>query len=72
MSKRTTAKADELVSATEVAAMLGVKPGAVHSYRARGYLPEPFVTLGCGAIWLRADIEKWNAQRPGKAWRRAA
>lgn len=71
MAKRTIAPED-LVSMAEIATMLGVKIGAVHSYRSRGYLPEPFATLGMGPVWIRQDIVKWNAKRPGKAWRKAA
>lgn len=67
-----TATADDLVSMVEVAVIIGVKLSAVHSYRARGILPEPFVTLGCGPIWRREDIIEWQASRPGKGWRRAA
>lgn len=58
-------EADELVSSKEVAEMLGVKHTTVHRYRQREELPEPYVVLACGPIWLRSQIDHWNRfERP--------
>lgn len=55
----------DLMSAVEIAALLGIQPGTVHSYHARRQMPEPYVTLGCGPIWLRSTIEHWHRfERP--------
>ena len=68
----TMVEVSELVSMTEIAAMIGVNVTAVRSYRSRGILPEPLVMLGCGPVWRRSDIIDWQSSRPGKGWRRAA
>lgn len=52
-------EAGELVSSKEIADMLGVKHTTVHRYRQRGTLPEPYVVLACGPIWLRSTIDHW-------------
>lgn len=67
-----TVEVSELVSMTEIAAMINVNVTAVRSYRSRGILPEPLVVLGVGPIWRRSDIIDWQASRPGKGWRGAA
>lgn len=61
----------ELVGIAEIAAMLDVKPSTVSGYHSRSLLPEPYVVLACGSIWLRADIEHWrDHERRGQGWRR--
>ena len=62
---RKTARADELVSATEIGEMIGVSRATVNSYyaRERYRMPAPWVILGSGPIWLRSDIERWAASR---------
>lgn len=67
-----TVEVAELVSMTEIASLIGVNVTAIRSYRSRGILPEPLVTLGVGPIWRRSDIIDWQAARPGKGWRRTA
>ena len=67
-----TIEVSELVSMTEIAAMIGVNVTAVRSYRSRGILPEPLIVLGVGPIWRRSDVIDWQASRPGKGWRRTA
>jgi hypothetical protein len=47
----------DLVGVTEAAEILGTTANAISSRRARGSLPEPIVTLSCGPIWHRGDIE---------------
>lgn len=55
----------DLMSAVEIADLIGVKPGTVNSYRSRGQMPEPYAVLACGPIWLRSTIEHWaRFERP--------
>lgn len=56
----------ELVGVKEVAEMLGVRVATVSSYLSRGQMVKPLATLACGPVWLRQDIERWDAQRPTK------
>lgn len=58
---------DDLVDASEVAAIVGLSSSkSVAVYRAR-YLdfPAPFITKASGkcVLWLRDDIEAWQAAR---------
>lgn len=55
--------AGALCGAREAAGILGVTTSTVTSYLARGQMLEPLVTLACGPIWLRSDIERWHAGR---------
>lgn len=54
----------ELIGAAEVAEILGVTPSTVSAYLARGQMLAPLLTLACGPIWLRADIDRWQTGRP--------
>ena len=47
----------DLVGTTEAAEILGVKPNVISDRRRRGRFPQPIVTLSCGPIWHREDIE---------------
>jgi hypothetical protein len=50
----------------EIAQLAGVTVGAVRSYRARGYLPEPDVWAAADRPrWHRSTITGWLAARPG-------
>ena len=46
----------------EVAGRLGVKTGALATYK----LPEPDATIGRTRGWLPDTIDQWNTQRPGR------
>lgn len=48
-----------LKSTHEVARTLRVKPQTVHTWRARGILPEPDFSLRVGPVWLCETIERW-------------
>jgi hypothetical protein len=55
-----------LMGATEAAAVLGVKQT---NLRELSGLPEPFMKLACGTIWLSADIQRfkrWRKTNPPK------
>ena len=59
-----------LVSTQEIAQRLGVKHQTVHTWRARGILPEPDFDLGVGPVWLWETIREWAVStgrlRPGQ------
>ena len=61
-----TTVADELVGVAEVADLIGVERNTVTGYVAREQIVEPLARLRCGPVWLRRDIERWDARRPGK------
>jgi predicted DNA-binding transcriptional regulator AlpA len=52
-----------LVGVDGVADLLGVTPGTVRSYVARGQLPKPIARPGGSPVWPRALIERWLATR---------
>ena len=54
------------LSSSEVAARIGVTPGALKHYK----LPEPDALIGRTRGWLPETIDAWNASRPGRGnWR---
>lgn len=52
----------EYMSFTEVVDQLGVKTGALATYK----LPEPDAIIGRTRGWLPDTIDRWNANRPGR------
>jgi hypothetical protein len=66
----------ELVSLGDVARMAGVIPSAVSNWRKRSSsFPDPWGSWGDRgglALWLRADIEAWLADREAVRARRQA
>jgi aminoglycoside phosphotransferase (APT) family kinase protein len=59
---------------SEVAAYLGLRVATVSSYRARGQMPEPDMTVGRTHVWHPTTIIAWhgNRPRPGVGGRPAA
>ena len=55
-----------MMTITEVADRLGVKPETVRSYRARGLMPDPAAVYGQSPVWTPEAIEAWIASRPGQ------
>jgi aminoglycoside phosphotransferase (APT) family kinase protein/predicted DNA-binding transcriptional regulator AlpA len=49
---------------SEVAAYLGLRVSTVSSYRMRGQMPEPDMTLGRTHVWRPSAIMNWHKQRP--------
>jgi len=49
---------------SEVAAYLGLRVATVSSYRMRGQMPEPDMTLGRTHIWHPSKIIAWHEARP--------
>ena len=49
---------------SDVASYLGVKVGTVSSYRQRGQMPEPDMTVGRTHVWKPARIIEWHKGRP--------
>ena len=48
---------------SELASVLGVKPGTVRQWHHRGQLPEPDAVLACGPVWRQSTIDKWKGQQ---------
>lgn len=51
---------EPLLTAREVAALLGLHPGTITSYRARHQMPEPDVTYGRTPLWRLSTIRTWR------------
>lgn len=52
-------------SSSDVAAYLGVRLGTVSTYRARGQMPTPDLTIGSRThLWKPATIIQWHEARP--------
>lgn len=49
---------------SDVAAYLGLRVGTVSSYRKRGQMPEPDMTVGRTHVWKPARIVEWHKGRP--------
>ena len=49
---------------SDVAAYLGLRVSTVSSYRMRGQMPEPDMTLGRTHVWRPSKIIEWHQQRP--------
>jgi hypothetical protein len=49
---------------SDVAAYLGVQVGTVSSYRQRGQMPSPDMTVGRTHMWRPATIIEWHESRP--------
>ena len=51
---------------TEAGAMLGWSKQQVSIYIKRGKFPIPMITLACGKIWTKAQIEEYIQTRKAK------
>ena len=49
---------------SEVAAYLGLRVATVSSYRMRGQMPEPDMTIGRTHVWRPSTIIAWQKARP--------
>ncbi|HET9873924.1 MAG TPA: hypothetical protein VFP89_15175 [Propionibacteriaceae bacterium] len=49
---------------TDVASYLGLQVGTVSSYRQRGQMPAPDVTIGRTHVWRPHRIIEWHEGRP--------
>lgn len=56
-----------LLGLDAVAELLGVTPGTVRSYLARGQMPRPIARVGGSPIWPRALLERWRPTRRSPA-----
>lgn len=73
---------DPLLTRTEVAELLGIRPSAVtdHLVRSRkhraegdphrGDMPEPDKIAGRSSLWRRSTIDAWLSSRPSATWNR--
>jgi predicted DNA-binding transcriptional regulator AlpA len=50
----------DLLTLSEVASRLGVKPALLRTWRNRGQGPRSF-KIGASVVYLRRDVEKWEA-----------
>lgn len=57
------------LSMGEVAERTGLAESSVRTYRSRGGMPEPDVTIGRTPGWLESTIEEWAKSLPGRGAR---
>lgn len=50
---------EDLVSASDIATMLGVALISAQRYTLRDEFPEPLGQAAGGRVWRRQDVEKW-------------
>ncbi|MEJ7892350.1 MAG: helix-turn-helix domain-containing protein [Solirubrobacteraceae bacterium] len=59
---------EPLMTATQVAVLLGVPKSSVYEYARRKHNPLPAIEIGRHRRFLRSDLEEWlGAQRGGRA-----
>ena len=58
----------DVLTVAQVAEYLGLSIRTVETYRADGRLPEPTM-VGRTPTWTRAQIDAWQAARPGQGAR---
>lgn len=49
---------------SDVAAFLGVRVATISTYRRRGQMPEPDLTVGRTHVWRPSRIVTWHESRP--------
>lgn len=59
-------KPDDLLTASEVADLLGVQLNTVTAWKARKQMPPPDQQYGRTPLWRRASIEAWHGKRHPK------
>jgi hypothetical protein len=52
------------LTSKQIAALLGVTPSTISSYKARGQMPPPDKEYGRTPLWRYETIEKWRGQLP--------
>lgn len=57
---------DALWDLPTVAEYLGVRPGTVRSYLARGQMPLPDMRFGRSSVWRAKTIKDWHEGRPSQ------
>lgn len=57
-------KDDDMWTTTQVAKYLGVQLATVSSYRGRGQMPAPDMTIGRTHVWRAGRIIEWHKNRP--------
>lgn len=67
----TTLVQDEMLNSIQAAALLGVKPETLASWRCLGRYDLPYVPVGRAIRYSRADLEAWKASRRTTAVARA-
>src|SRR4051812_48650564 len=62
----------DLVGTKEAAEALGVKTSRLQDWRSRPDFPEPAVTVGQGALWIRSEVLEWARQRQSNELKKLA
>lgn len=62
-------KLADYMTAPEAAAAAGIEPDTFTSYVSRGQAPASSARIVGRRVWLRADIEQWISNRPGRGRR---
>ena len=52
----------DVLTATEVAQLIGIKPASIYRYLQRQTIPQP-MRVGRTLLWPRAVIEEWQERR---------
>lgn len=60
----TTMKEERLLTAKEVAALLGVHPNTVTAYKHRKQMPPPDKQYGRTPLWYESTIRAWRPTGP--------
>ncbi len=55
----------DILDTAAVAELAGIKRETVHTYLARGTIPQPDLRIGASPAWLSSTIWSWLASRPG-------
>lgn len=58
-----------ILSMRQVAERAGLAESSIRTYRSRGVMPAPDVTIGATPGWLPATIDPWIAALPGRGAR---
>ena len=69
MADRKMVRLDDLIDAQQVAEIVGLaQRNSVPLYVRKYGLPAPVIDLGPSrpALWLRSEVERWNAARQSK------
>lgn len=62
--KATPDPAAEWWTTSDIASYLGIRVATVSTYRSRGQMPEPDLTVGRTHMWRPSRIIEWHETRP--------
>lgn len=64
--------AAQLVGYQEIAARLGMRPGALRACRVRGTMPTPVAIVSGAPLWVWGEISRWARRRQREPKSRAS